>query len=268
MRIGVIYCCYGNPEYIQDCLAPWLEAKKTNEILIAAVHGQFKEYRDMGIPDNDLESKRILNILHREGDKIDYLYIQNNYTGFSHWQTESEIRNNGLQWLLEQKCDIIWLLDNDEFYTVEQIKNIISYIQKDDNKFYSWFSIPMRNYIFSGKEWISGFAPPRIFKRETIRYTLNKCVWDNDFQYLNDKNEPIDYKQLPSKTISENTVAGGVKHLTWTHENGELKEKYQRLHFNGICSYKFNKETQKLEFDLEFYKKNGLSLPIINKDDE
>ena len=203
MKIGVIYCCYGNPQHVDNCLAPWLEAKKSHDILIAAVHGQFKEYHDLNIEDRDIE---VVNKLanHRISKNLDYLYIQNaskileprlfksdDYFEDNNfiYQTEAEIRNHGLQWLLKQNCDYIWLLDNDEFYTIEQINNIISYIQSDDNKFYSWYSIPFKNYIFDGKQWVAGFCPPRIFKRETIRYTLDKCYWDNDFCYRNDSGE-------------------------------------------------------------------------------
>ena len=268
MRLGIIYCCYGNPEYINDCLAPWLEAKKSHNILISAVHGQFKEYHDLGIPDNDLETIRILSILNREGNKIDNLYIQNHYTGFSHWQTEAEIRDKGLQWLLKQNCDVIWLLDNDERYTVEQINNIIEYINRAENRDICWFSIPFKNYVLDGKSWIDNFAPPRIFRINYKDYELVRFFWDNDVSYLNKnfKKEQVYYKydNFPNKLISKEISF--VKHLTWLHSNGREKYEYQMKHF-GHCGYKWNYETNLLEINYDFYRKIGQNPPIIYKDE-
>ncbi len=270
MKLGVIYCCYGNPEYIDDCLDPWIEAKKTNNILIAAVHGQFKEYHELGIPDNDIESIRQLSILYREGNKIENLYVQNHYSSFTHYQSEAEIRDKGLQWLLQQNCDYIWLLDNDEFYTVGQINNIINYIQKEE--FIDWFSILFKNYIFSGREWISGFCPPRIFKVNLLDkdLKLNNFYWDNDVKYLAGINCKLvgdttlwSYKGLSNKSIPNNLLSGGIKHLTWLHTNGKLKYEYQMKHF-GHCGYKWNYDTNQLEFNLEFHQKNNIPLPEIN----
>lgn len=270
MKIGVIYCCYGNPEYVGDCINPWRGAKEKHNILIAAVHGQFKEYHELGIDDNDYYTIDRLKWKNQTG-VIDNLYIQNDFGCGKNpiYQTEAEIRDNGLQWLLKEKCDIIWLLDNDERYTVEDINNIIKYIDEFDNKFYAWFSINFKNYVFDGKQWIDGFCPPRIFRTKypsyVYNFVLNKCYWDNDFEYISDTGLSKTYKEFSSKEIPRKIAH--VKHLTWLHENGEQKEKYQREHFGGVCSYKFNKETQKLEFDIDgYYKKLNLPLSELHKE--
>ncbi len=275
MKIGVIYCCYGNPQYIDDCLKPWIEAKKTNDILIAAVHGQFKEYHDLGIEDKDLKT---IEKLHVENlcNRLDYLYIQN-WDHVIHnaifpeqkieniYQTEAEIRDKALQWLLKQNCDYIWLLDNDEFYTVEQIDRIIKYINY--NPFITWFSIPFKNYIFDGKHWIDNFCPPRIFKTITnfiIDYKLNKCYWDNDFEYVDKSEKSVSYRNYASKSIPKSQAH--IKHLTWLNSNGKQKVEYQQKHF-GHCGYKWNEEKQQLEFDLDYHKKYNIPLPEVLKDE-
>jgi hypothetical protein len=276
-KIGIILCAYGNPDYVQPCLEPWIKLKEKYNISIAAVHGQFKEYHENDIIDTDIGT---VNELFKFGKEkiIDYLYIQNNYWSINSddwiFQTEAQIRDKGLQYLLKEECDIIWLLDLDEFYTEEQIENIIKYISASENELITWFSIPMKNYIFSGKEYIKGFCPPRIFKVNNGKYQLYNFYHDNDVFYLdintiNGEWYPHyeKYTSFSYKSVPENIINGGVKHLTWTHENGRLKEMYQRAHFNGTCSYKFNKETEKLEFDYDFYRKNGLDLPIIYKDE-
>lgn len=268
MKIGIIYCCYGNPEYIDDCLAPWIEAKKTNDILIAAVHGQFKEYHDLGIEDNDFQVQQEL-IGNTQVGYIDYLYLQNQQwlKDFSPiYQSEAEIRDKGLQWLLKQNCDYVWLLDNDEFYTVEQINSIIGYLTKEP--FITWFSIPFKNYIFDGRQWIDGFCPPRIFARtkgDMAGCTLQSFYWDNDIMYElwgDTRQLECTYKSLSNKSIPKNIILGGIKHLTWLHTNGKLKYEYQMKHF-GHCGYKWNYDTNEIELNKEFYTRNNLSLPDI-----
>ena len=273
MKIGVIYCCYGNPEYIDDCLKPWIETKKSHDILIAAVHGQFKEYNNFGIPDTDEDSiEKLEKSYHRK--IIDNIYIQNSpWFGDKNseniYQTEAEIRDKGLQWLLTQNCDYIWLLDNDERYTVEQINNIINYIKKEE--YITWFSIPFKNYIFDGKSWVSGFCPPRIFKSWSSsvcgNIILSKCYWDNDFEYIahNSNNEKISYKDLPTKSIPVDILKGGIKHLTWLNSNGKLKYEYQMKHF-GHCGYKWNYDTNLLEFNKEYHQKHNIPIPEVFKD--
>lgn len=265
MKIGVIYCCYGNPEYINDCIAPWTEAKKSNDILIAAVHGQFKEYHDLGVEDNDLDSQKILldKLVSKD---LNFVYIQNEYNNEKTYQTEAEIRDRGLQWLLKQNCDIIWLLDNDERYTVNQIDNIIEYIQYPESLPYVWYSINFKNYVLDGKQWIDGFCPPRIFRVNINHGILSHLHYDNDCMYRISclaHDRLIDYKKLPSKEIPKNWAH--IKHLTWLHSNGKSKVAYQLAHF-GHCSYKWNEEKQELEIDNDFYKNNNIPIPIINED--
>lgn len=291
-KIGIIFCAYGNPDYVQPCLDPWIKLKEKYNISIAAVHGQFKEYHDNGIEDKDYETQLKLKDL--EWNKnIDCLYLQNDYNVFwpdhlnqTKYETESEIRNKGLKYLLEEKCDIIWLLDLDEFYTEEQIENIIKYINspflsETEGGFYAWYSINFKNYILDGKQWIDNFCPPRIFRTKISKGSKNQLnlsnfIWDNDLEYtvLNLENDwplkngcnrlNISYKELASKKIPKNIVQ--IKHLTWLHSNGKNKVLYQLKHF-GHCSYKWNEEKNELEIDLDFYRKNGLDLPIIYKDD-
>lgn len=271
MKIGVIFCAYGNPDYVEPCLAPWIKLKEKYDIVIAAVHGQFKEYHEAGIEDDDSITIDKLCRLKLDNE-ISSLYIQNSKARLSSgpaefiYETEAEIRDKGLQYLLKENCDIIWLLDLDEFYTEEQIENTIKYIDEGENKYFSWFKIPMKNYILDGKQWIDGFCPSRIFKVQSIRYKLNKFYWDNDLEYLDDYDNIVDYKKLPNKSVPKNIINLGIKHMTWLHSNGKNKVLYQLKHF-GSCSYKWNEEKQELGFDLDFYSKNHMDLPIIYKDE-
>lgn len=268
-KMGVIFCCYGNPEYVKDCILPWINLKQKYNIKIAAVHGQFKEYHDMGIPDDDKDTMFKLMRIYNTG-LIDHLFIKSIDEGIGGevYKTESELRDECLQALLKDGVDYVWLLDLDEFYTEKQIETIIEYINREDNLFYTWFSIPFKNYLFDGKQWVSGFCPPRIFRANNYNnlYKLDKFYWDNDIQYLGYLDTvDISYKDLPNKSIPENLLSQGIKHLTWLHSNGEKKCAYQEKHFNGICSYKFDKEKGELYLNPDYYKDKPY--PTIHKDE-
>jgi hypothetical protein len=164
---------------------------------------------------------------------------------------------------LAEKCDVIYLLDLDEFYSIEQILNIFKYIEKEE--YITWFSTPMKNYIFDGKQYIEGFCPPRAFCNFPNSHSINKIYFDNDVLYSCGEGGTIDYKLLPNKSIPKNLINGGIKHLTWLHTNGKLKYEYQMKHF-GHCGYKWNYESNLLEINIDYYKKYNLPLPEINYD--
>lgn len=266
-KIGIIFCAYGNPSYIEKCIEPWLKLKDKYDILISAVHGQFKEYHENDVLDVDTETLDELIYL-KDINLIDNLYIQNYYWDDKPeyiYQTEAEIRNKGLEYFKDKDRDVIWLLDLDEFYTIQEIENIINYINKPENDMVAWFGLNFKNYIFDGKQWIDGFCPPRIFKINYTNLIIKNFYYDNDLIYKDKSLEiEINYKYLPSVEIP--TTEAHIKHLTWLHSNGKSKVEYQLSHF-GHCSYKWNDEKKELELDVDFYKKNRLNLPIIYKDE-
>jgi hypothetical protein len=261
MNIGIIYCVYGNPDYVNDCLQSWIEARKDHNIKIAAVHGQFKEYHDLGIEDFDITTQLALKEKYYD-NKIDFLYIQNENDENNIYQTEAEIRDRALKYLLRENVDYVIFLDNDEFYTRENIDNIINYINQ--NNLIGWFSINFKNYVLDAKCWVDGFCPPRVFKVNLITHRLSGIYWDNDCEYQDKKTgDKISYKSFATKPIPKSVAH--IKHLTWLHSNGKLKYEYQMRHF-GHCGYKWNYETNQLEFNLEFHKKHNIPIPELNYD--
>jgi hypothetical protein len=93
IRIGVLACLYGNAEYLEPCLRPWIEAKNQLNLIVSAVHGQFIEYHNNGVPDND---ETTLKLLLDNKEYSDYLFIQNNYWMMQPknytYRTEAELR--------------------------------------------------------------------------------------------------------------------------------------------------------------------------------
>ena len=262
MRIGVLGCGYSCENKLDERLNSWFNLAKEFNLVFSFVSVPFKEYIELNIyQDNIYTLKKLIE--YKDKGFIQHIYISNTP------QTEAEARNEALEPLLEDRCDFIWLLDlADEYYTEENIRNIIEYINKGGNDFYNWFSIPFRNYIFSGKEYILGFCPPRIFRVNPVGdliYKLSSFRWDNDIIYKDPNGLIKDYINLASKKIPEKLLDNGIKHMTWLHSNGKQKYEYQMKHF-GHCGYKWNYETNQLEFNLDYYKQNNLPIPEIHYD--
>ncbi len=269
ISVGVIACLYGQPELLNNCLSPWFELKKELNIKIGAVHGLFKENYELGVKDNDKETLFKLLSAYEKG-LIDYLFAQSLDEPIK-YRTEAELRDKGLKFCLNENVDYVFLLDIDEKYSKDEIRALVNYIQLPDNKFYDWFRINFKNYVFSGKEWIDGFKPPRIFKVKTGNNNcciLDSFFWDNDVRYKIG-NRLVSYETLPSKEISKRIAH--IKHLTWlNNEKSHLKVLYHEKHFGppkGFgCSYKWDEEKKTLAFNLDYYKKTGQSLPEIHVD--
>lgn len=260
MKIGCLLCGYRCEEGLEERLQPWFNLASQENLIFSCVSTLFKEYEDMGQQyDNQATELILLQLL--EDKKIQYLHLPQKAL-FEH-----EARSLALQSLLEkEECDYVWLLDIlDESYTEPQIASIVRFVKL--NPYIIWFSIPLKNYIFSGKEWIDGYCPPRIFKVNSDKLKLNSCYWDNDFNYVNrlDKYK-MSYKELSHLKIPKTLLNGGIRHMTWLHKEGKEKVAYQLKHF-GHCGYKWNEEKQELEFDLEYYKKTGELVPQVYVDE-
>lgn len=250
MKIGIIYCAYNCENYIEESLQTFVNLKKQNILsYIAAVSVPFIEYKNIEYNiDNTIE---ILNNQYNQKN-IDILYTEPKFI------EEFKARNLCLNFLKENNVDLIWMVDGDELYTEQDIKNILDYIELNPNHY--WYKINFKNYIFDGKQWIDDFCPPRIFRTMSDTLHIDKFYWDNDIAYKNQNNELISYQMLNFLEIPRSI--SHVKHMTWLHSNGKSKYEYQMRHF-GSCGYKWNYELKKLEFNDDFYLKTMQNKPII-----
>jgi hypothetical protein len=253
MKIGIIYCAYNCFSYVKDSLHPFIEAKQNGLISeISSVSIPFAEYFNLNQP-KDGTTDFLINL--HEKSSIDKVFTEPSYL------QEHKARDLCLQYLKNTNCDAIWMVDGDEFYSAEDIKNIINFINNNPN--YYWYSINFKNYIFDGKQWIDGFCPPRIFRTKSDALNIDRFYWDNDLAYEDVNHKTFNYKALNNLTIPKEIAH--IKHLTWLHENGKLKYEYQIKHF-GHCGYLWNYEKQQLEFNEDFYIKNNLEKPAINRE--
>ena len=252
MKIGILYCAYNCKKYLSNSLASFIEARKQNTIFkIAAVSIPFEEYFYLN-QENDGTSDELKKL--NENGLIDEVFTEPRYL------KEHKARDLCLQYLRANGCDVVWLVDGDEFYTEQDIKNIISFVNQNEN--YCWYSINFKNYIFDGKQWTDGFCPPRIFRSTFGKSKINSFFWDNDIVYEYNNNA-LSYKDIPNLEIPRSVCH--VKHLTWMHENGKSKYEYQMKHF-GACSYKWNYQKNELEFNEDFFIRNNVAKPKINQE--
>lgn len=265
-KIGILFTSFGMQEYLEAALTPWIQAREQNlngyEFIISAVSIPFKEYKDINSKSDD--TVKILNQYKIDG-KINYL------TTAPLFVSEAEGRSIALLPLQDAEVEIVILFDGDEIITLDQISNILNFVKLD--RFTSWFRFSYKNYVFTEKQYLSEpFTPPRLFRTKTNGYTLDRFRWDNDLVYKGTviegnafKNKYVDYLELPSKTIPASVAH--IRHYSWiSNERSKNKCLYQQSHFGGICSYKWNYDLNRLEFNEEYYKSAGQSIPEILQD--
>lgn len=259
-KLGIIYCCYGNSEYLSFS-EPWFQLKKEYNFSIAAVSGIFAEYLELGLSEDNTATLDFLK-KNKENGNIDFLWQQIDNEPL----TEFQIRDIGLQFLLKDK-DIthIMLLDADEKYEGQEIVNLINYLQKDE--FSTVFRIEFKNLVFDRATYIKGFEPFRIWRvntEESGSYLLNKVIYDNDCIYAEKntkflkKDKEFTIKKIPPALVNP-------LHFTWCDlERAKRKIAYQEKHFAPIgCGFKINQETQRIEFNIKYYIKTNQLMPDI-----
>lgn len=249
MRIGVLLTAYNSENYIDECLEPWLNLKDELDIFIGCNSGMFKDYLDLGFKPNN---KKTLSKLVEKN--LDFLVA----TGSKILLDEDTSRNTVLN-TMKKDCDLIWILDSDEFYKEDEIRNILKVISETPQ--YDWYSINFRNFTLTENLWTDGYCPPRIFR--TDRYDgISHFYFDNHIVYNN--GEAFDYK--PNFSIPRNIA--WVKHYTWLESDVRTKEKikYQNYRFSGGCSFEWDEESSnKLKISNIFYESRGIEAPILHE---
>jgi len=248
MRIGILFTIYNCEKYVDDCLKPWFNLKQKYDITMACTSGMFKPYLQLGFkPKNKTTLQKLIQY------DIDYLIS----TGSKSNIDEDRSRNTALNFLKED-CDIIWIVDGDEFYTETEIESIINYVNQTPE--FDWYSINFKNYTFTEKTFIDGFCPPRIF-RTNRNDGIKEFYFDNHISYNNGDSFEI----KPNQSIPRNIA--WVKHYSWLTEDSRSMEKvkYQNQRFVGGCAFKWDEDYQNLEFNEEFYNSRNLEQPILHE---
>tara|TARA_B100000953_G_C17971060_1_gene406126 strand:+ start:153 stop:917 length:765 start_codon:yes stop_codon:yes gene_type:complete len=251
MKIGLLCNFYGFPQYTDKVLAAW---KNIPEVSVVAVSSfKYQGYADCGWDIDDTETPVQLLTDHREF--VDYMSIGKD-------GNDSFARNPALLNILNHDIDFVWLLDQDEIYSEEDIRKTINYIDDNTPKVPT-YQINFKNFIFSENQYMEDFKAPRIFGVNVGgRKTLNHFYYENDVNYLIDGVE-VDYIKMPIANIPRDICF--PDHYSWIGSPEFLKAKirYQRKRFNGHCSYKWNSEKNALEINEDFYKEQNRPPPVI-----
>ena len=259
MRIGLLLTVYNCEKYIKDCLDPWFELKENHEIVIAANSGMFSDYHTLGIPFRNQETLKILS----EYD-IDFLIT----TKGKNLLGEDESRNLCLNFINKQKCDLIWVIDGDECYTKDQILNILKFIEENPEA--DRYELNFKNLTIEENLFMD-------YKHSRIVWAkrhdgISHFYFDNQFVY----NNGTDTTQTSCINIPKN--AAYIKHYSWLSDDSRTKDKieYQRFRYRYgpgrenneeiRCSYSWNSEKNKLEFNKKFYKHFEQEIPCLHEE--
>lgn len=274
MKIAVIAVGY-QCERLAEVLAPWITLKqglrddfnnillnrpRNIEIKICCVSALFKERQEHGESYLNDKNSSFLN-KYKESGSIDQ-FIEEKLPILDY-----QSRNIALNYFksINYDYDYIWQLDlYDEYYSKEEIFRTIEWIRDNEGFLYDFFRINFKNYF--GKEqdktYVLDFKPVRIINNRR-NGGVKHFYFDNDVEFNNGVRTP----NCSGTTFS--TRICNPTHLSWIGNKKFLIDKINYQHKAiGTCSYRYNLEQDKLEFDIEnYYYKYGKEIPVIYKDE-
>jgi hypothetical protein len=267
VKVGVIAVGYKCEGHFMNALAPFVSMKhgvrsehtnllvtppSEHEIYISVTTALFKEYADLGdIYDNGPTEDLIFK--YTESKSIDDFNIIRNPPIL-----DFQSRSASLRFLKEKNVDVIWQLDLlDEWYTRKEIEQTLDYIQEEN--LYDYYKLPFKNYFGKSHErkYVANFCPVRIIWNNK-NGGIKDFYWDNDIEFNNGKKTPFCAgKAVPSSICNP-------KHYSWIGNKETLQKKiaYQHKAIN-CCSYRWNEETDSLEFDHSYYARTGQPQPEV-----
>lgn len=247
MKIGIIYVGYQTEEYIESSLAPWIKARQDktndNQFCICAVSTPF-----LGFTNEDkLDGTIPMLSKYLSEDKIDHLITDPKNI------PETQARGMALKWLIEQDVDIVWQVDSDEFYTLDQIGKISYFVEL--NPFITWFRLNLKNYVFTDKQYLfEPFTPPRIHRTSFQGFTASSFTQDNDIAY-GGLNQHI----FANMTVPQNIA--WINHFSWL-SNLRSKQKIQYQNKRGWeCSFAWDVTNDHLCWNKSYFNNRGLTYP-------
>lgn len=257
MKIGIIYCAYNTQEYLKDSLMPWILARdshlESNEFLICAISVPFERF---GEPRLDDTGK---NLAHLYDNKlIDHIIIDDKPL------KETEARTLALKYLVSKDVDIIWQVDSDEFYQLEEVSKIIKFV--NSRPFISSFYGSFKNYVFDLKTYLTApFTPMRIHRVKSNNYLADSFWDDNNIMYLNANGQQY-LKDINMTPLNIPKSVQFTKHLTWMSDaRGKKKVEYQ-IARGWDCSFAWDHSNNCLIWNGDMLKKRGLETPETSTD--
>tara|TARA_R110000744_G_scaffold101701_2_gene196000 strand:+ start:3782 stop:4894 length:1113 start_codon:yes stop_codon:yes gene_type:complete len=215
MKVGIIFAIYNCEEFVDECLEPWLKLRDSHNLILTCTSGRFKPYKDIGIKNKN--QKTISKLVTKELDFI-------STTAGENLIDEDSSRNICLDFLKPHECDIIWLVDGDEFYTEKQIIDILKYVETNPQE--EAFSLYFKNYTTNYPYFVKPWSRPTLY-RNRLYGGINNFYFDSFFKFADGKHsiDDINMHQIPKHTAF-------IEHHSWTSREATIdKIKYQKVRY-------------------------------------
>jgi hypothetical protein len=253
LKIGVLFASYNCADYIDRCFQPWLNLREELNLVLASTNGRYD------LSDLKFVYKGNDSLIKLLGKNLDFLVHS---TSVNHRWSEEQSRTYMLNYMLDRKVDLIFVIDADEFYTEEQIRNILKYIKENPN--YDAYNVQFKNYVIKLPYWIEGFNKSVIYWCD--RHSGIKCFnFDCEIAY---NDGTIIQKNTNVNIIPKNIAF--VEHYSWLENDPRTKEKtvLQNIKYFGEenlkCSFCYD-ENNNLIVNENFYRKRIGLLPTFHK---
>jgi hypothetical protein len=251
MKIGILLTAYDCEKYIARCLKPWLELRKSHDIVIACNSGMFSPYLDFGFAENNDGTLKVLT-----SSELNFLITT---TGANLLNEESS-RNYCLDYLNKQNVDIVWGVDADEIYTEQEILDIIDFISEHPDR--HTFKVQYKNYTFRYPYYTKGFDKECIY-RTNVDGGISHFHFDNYITYQSGRtNSQVGPPLFIPKDIAY------IDHFSWMSDDQRSFEKivYQESRFDGPegarCGYKSG--GGELTFNEAYWQHRSIDLPMLS----
>lgn len=142
-----------------------------------------------------------------------------------------------LTWLVDQGCEMSWQVDSDEYYTLNEIQNILDFVEA--NPWTVSFKLSLKNYVFDDKTYlVEPFTPTRIHRVSgTGGYLVAGFQSDNGTFYQ----RPWSKETIPDLGLSQQTVpmnVAWIRHDSWPNSpRSKAKCEYQTVRWGNVCSF-------------------------------
>ena len=158
MKIGVLLTAYNCESYIDDCLAPWLKLRDEYNFVIACNSGMFKDYLELGISEkNEGTLKKLIQ------KNLDYLtsISGKNLIDEDYSRDISLDFLNGGRFGRGVKCDLLIVIDGDEVFTEQNIRDILDFVMKNPD--HDGYKINFKNHTINKGLFTYDYEHVRIF---------------------------------------------------------------------------------------------------------
>ena len=258
MKIGILLTCYNCADYVDRCITPWINLMDRYNFIFACNSGMFRDYFNLGIAENNQETIEKL-IKH----KLDFLVT----TSGRNLLDEDSSRNLSLDFLKKQDCDLLIYLDGDEIYTEKQIISVLDFVES--NPSYDQYGVFFKNHTIYEGLFLNNFLRKSIYWMK--RYGgINKFHFDSEFFYHEDNANYSNTTNIPREVAF-------VEHYSWISDDPRTQSKiqYQNMRYVGPlgnfpenlrCSYIWDKERDKLEFNKDYWTSEGKTqVPMLRE---